>query len=128
MEILRDKTINAGTVKPQDKIIKNITGNTMSIQIDGDAKLSMKGSHANFESNNSYAIALINMTTLDKVTETTAFSWDADYGDLVSIVGDDVVDGIFTPQLLKVYEMVFTWNGFVMNCVVKGSRYTAPQE
>lgn len=61
-------------------------------------------------------------------TATTAFSWDADYGDIVSIVGDDVVDGIFTPQLLKVYEMVFTWNGFVMNCVVKGSKYTAPPE
>lgn len=61
-------------------------------------------------------------------TATTTFSWDADYGDLVSIVGDDVVDGIFTPQLLKVYEMVFTWNGFVMNCVVKGSKYTEPQE
>ena len=72
MEILRDKTINAGTVKPQDKIIKNITGNTISIQIDGEVKLSMKGSHANFESNESYAIALINMTTLDKVIETTA--------------------------------------------------------
>lgn len=66
--------------------------------------------------------------TPHRSTATTAFSWDADYGDLVSIVGDDVVDGIFTPQLLKVYEMVFTWNGFVMNCVVKGSRYTAPQE
>lgn len=61
-------------------------------------------------------------------TATTTFSWDADYGDMVNIVGDDVVDGIFTPQLLKVYEMVFTWNGFVMNCVVKGSKYTAPQE
>lgn len=61
-------------------------------------------------------------------TATTTFSWAADYGDMVSIVGDDVVDGIFTPQLLKVYEMVFTWNGFVMNCVVKGSKYTAPQE
>lgn len=71
MEILRDKTINTGNAKPQDKIIKNITGNTISIQIDGDAKLSMKGSHANFESNESYAIALINMTTLDKVIETT---------------------------------------------------------
>lgn len=66
--------------------------------------------------------------TPHRPTATTAFSWDADYGDLVSIVGDDVVDGIFTPQLLKVYEMVFTWNGFVMNCVVKGSKYTAPQE
>lgn len=71
MEILRDKTIDTGDAKPQDKIIKNITGNTMSIQIDGDAKLSMKGSHANFESEQSYAIAMINMTTLDKVTETT---------------------------------------------------------
>ena len=72
MEILRDKTINTGNAKPQDKIIKNITGNTISIQIDGEVKLSMKGSHANFESNESYAIALINMTTLDKVIETTA--------------------------------------------------------
>ena len=71
MEILRDKIIDTSKMTSKDKIIKNITGNTMSIQIDGDAKLSMKGSHANFESNNSYAIALINMTTLDKVTETT---------------------------------------------------------
>ena len=71
MEILRDKIIDTSKMTSKDKIIKNITGNTMSIQIDGDAKLSMKGSHANFESNNSYAIALINMTTLDTVTETT---------------------------------------------------------
>lgn len=66
--------------------------------------------------------------TPHRSTATTTFSWAADYGDMVSVVGDDVVDGIFTPQLLKVYEMVFTWNGFVMNCVVKGSKYTAPQE
>ena len=72
MEILRDKTIDTGKMTPKDKIIRNITGNTMSIQIDGGAKLSMKGSHANFESNESYAIALINMTTLDKATETKA--------------------------------------------------------
>ena len=72
MGILRDKIIDTSKMTSKDNIIKNITGNTMSIQIDGDAKLSMKGSHANFESNNSYAIALINMTTLDKVTETTA--------------------------------------------------------
>ena len=72
MEILRDKIIDTSKMTSKDKIIKNITGNTMSIQIDGSAKLSMKGSHANFESNESYAIALINMTTLDKVTETNA--------------------------------------------------------
>ena len=72
MEILRDKIIDTSKMTSKDKIIKNITGNTMSIQIDGDAKLSMKGSHANFESNESYAISLIKMTTRDKVTETTA--------------------------------------------------------
>ena len=72
MEILRDKIIDTSKMTSKDKIIKNITGNTISIQIDGEVKLSMKGSHANFESNESYAIALINMTTLDKVTETKA--------------------------------------------------------
>ena len=72
MEILRDKIIDTSKMASKDKIIKNITGNTISIQIDGEVKLSMKGSHANFESNESYAIALINMTTLDKVIETTA--------------------------------------------------------
>ena len=72
MEILRDKIIDTSKMTSKDKIIKNITGNTISIQIDGEVKLSMKGSHANFESNESYAIALINMTTLDKVTETSA--------------------------------------------------------
>ena len=72
MEILRDKIIDTSKMTSKDKIIKNITGNTISIQIDGEVKLSMKGSHANFESNESYAIALINMTTLDKVIETTA--------------------------------------------------------
>ena len=43
----------------------------MSFEFDGFDILYMIFSHANFESNNSYAIALINMTTLDKVTETT---------------------------------------------------------
>lgn len=66
--------------------------------------------------------------TPHRSSATTSFSWAADYGDMISIVGDDVVDGVFTPQLLRVYEMVFTWNGFVMNCVVKGSKYTPPAE
>ena len=59
---------------------------------------------------------------------TTAFSWADDYGSFINITGDDVVDGVFTPQLLKVYEMEFNWNGFMMNCVVKGNRYTPPAE
>lgn len=59
---------------------------------------------------------------------TTAFSWADDYSGLINITGDDVVDGVFTPQLLKVYEMEFNWNGFMMNCVVKGNRYTPPAE
>lgn len=71
MGILRDKTIDTTKAKPSDKLIKNITGSTMSIQIDGDIQLSMKGSHANFDTNKSYDIALINMSSLDKMTVTT---------------------------------------------------------
>lgn len=59
---------------------------------------------------------------------TTTFSWADNYSGLINIIGDDVVDGVFTPQLLKVYEMEFNWNGFMMNCIVKGNRYTPPAE
>lgn len=72
MEILRDKTINISEASLKDKIIKNITGSSISVQIDGDAKLSMKGSHANFDSDNFYTLAMINMTTLEKITEASA--------------------------------------------------------
>ena len=59
---------------------------------------------------------------------TTTFSWADNYSGLINIIGDDVVDGVFTPQLRKVYEMEFNWNGFMMNCVVKGNGYTPPAE
>lgn len=69
MGILRDKTINTSKVSASDKVIKNILGSSISVQIDGGAKLAMKGSHANFESDNFYTIAMINMSTLNKVAE-----------------------------------------------------------
>lgn len=69
MAILRDKIIKVSEAKPEDKMIKNITGSMMSIQIDGNATLSMKGAHANFESDEFYDIAMINMTTLEKTTQ-----------------------------------------------------------
>ena len=69
MAILRDKIIKVSEVKPEDKMIKNITGSMMSIQIDGNATLSMKGAHTNFESDEFYDIAMINMTTLGKTTQ-----------------------------------------------------------
>lgn len=72
MGILRDKTINTSSMVESDKFIKNILGSSMSIQIDGGAKLSMKGAHANFESENFYTIAMINMSTLEKVAEASA--------------------------------------------------------
>lgn len=69
MAILRDKTIKVSEAKPNDKTIRNITGSMMSIQIDGNATLSMKGAHANFESDEFYDIAMINMTSLEKTTQ-----------------------------------------------------------
>lgn len=64
MAILRDKFIDTTDIKESDKVIRNITGSTMSIQVDGGATISLRGSHANFESDEEYALALVNMTTL----------------------------------------------------------------
>lgn len=66
MITLRDKTIDLTSIKEEDKKIKNITGSTLSFQIDGSATLSVNGSHANFDSDQEYALAVVNMTTLDK--------------------------------------------------------------
>lgn len=89
MGILRDKTIDTTKAKPSDKLIKNITGSTMSIQIDGDIQLSMKGSHANFDTDKSYDIALINMSSLDKMTVTTGSRFiTCSGGDLQSLSKD----------------------------------------
>ena len=50
MVILRDNTIDMANISEDDKKIKNITGSTLSFQIDGSATLSVNGSHANFDS------------------------------------------------------------------------------
>ena len=68
MVILRDNTIDTANISEDDKKIKNITGSTLSFQIDGSATLSVNGSHANFDSDQEYALAVVNMTSLDKTT------------------------------------------------------------
>ncbi len=68
MGILRDKTIDTKNLKPSDNYIKNITGSSLSIQIDGNASLSMKGAHSNFNTDKSYTVGMINMTSFDKIT------------------------------------------------------------
>lgn len=39
----------------------------------------------------------------------------------LKMVGDDVTDGNFSPQSNKVYDIVFYWNGFYLNGIVKGT-------
>ena len=39
------------------------------------------------------------------------------------MTGDDVTDGNFSPQPNKVYDIVFYWNGFCLNGIVKGVEY-----
>lgn len=46
----------------------------------------------------------------------------------VKLTGDDVTNGVLNPVADKVYEIAFYWNGFFMSGVVRGSKYTAPQE
>lgn len=39
----------------------------------------------------------------------------------LKMTGDDVTDGKFSPQSNKVYDIVFYWNGFYLNGIVKGT-------
>ena len=38
------------------------------------------------------------------------------------MAGDDVIDGNFSPQPNKVYDIIFYWNGFYLNGIVKGTK------
>lgn len=40
---------------------------------------------------------------------------------ILRMAGDDVIDGNFSPQPNKVYDIVFYWNGFYLNGIVKGT-------
>lgn len=42
----------------------------------------------------------------------------------LKMAGDDVTDGNFAPQPNKVYDIVFYWNGFYLNGIVKGTGET----
>lgn len=44
------------------------------------------------------------------------------------LYGDDVENGTFTPQAQKIYEMLFYFNGFEMNCIIKAKSYERPPE
>lgn len=39
----------------------------------------------------------------------------------LKMAGDDVTDGNFSPKSNKVYDIVFYWNGFYLNGIVKGT-------
>lgn len=40
----------------------------------------------------------------------------------LKMTGDDVIDGNFSPQPNKVYDIMFYWNGFYLNGIVKGTK------
>lgn len=69
--VLRDKTINTSNITDSDKIIKGVRGSTLSIQVDGNVNLTLKGSHENFISSQYYTIGVVNMTTMQKMTSIT---------------------------------------------------------
>lgn len=39
----------------------------------------------------------------------------------LKMTGDDVADGSFSPQPNKVYDIMFYWNGFYLNGIIKGT-------
>lgn len=68
---LRDKTIDISKMTNVDKVIKGVRGSILSLQVDGNVNLTLKGSHENFVSDKYYPISVINMTTMEKATSIT---------------------------------------------------------
>ena len=68
MTTLRDVTIDLNNLKEEDKYLRRISGDMLSIQLDSPISLTVKGSHKNFDEGNMYPLAIINMTTLAKST------------------------------------------------------------
>ena len=68
MTTLRDVTIDLNNLKEEDKYLRRISGDMLSIQLDSPISLAIKGSHKNFDEGNMYPLAIINMTTFEKST------------------------------------------------------------
>ena len=49
-------------------------------------------------------------------------------GGEIALSGDDVTNNVFTPQRLKVYEITFIFNGFIIHGEIKSFPYTEPAE
>ena len=47
-------------------------------------------------------------------------------GSELPLSGDDVTNNVFTPQRLKIYEITFTFNGFIGYGEIKSFSYTEP--
>ena len=47
-------------------------------------------------------------------------------GSELPLSGDDVANNVFTPQRLKIYEITFTFNGFMVYGEIKSFSYTEP--
>lgn len=62
--VLREQTIDTDKMTENDKSIKNVFGDVLTIQVDGSAELTITGK--NTELDDYYDIGLVNMTTLSK--------------------------------------------------------------
>lgn len=67
MSTIRSNTIILEKLKEEDKIIDSIRGDSLSIQVDGEMTVAIKGQHTDFDTQNSYNIGLVDLSTLEKV-------------------------------------------------------------
>lgn len=72
MTTLREKTIDVSNMTENDKIIRNISGDTLSFQVDDNMTITLKGRHIGMKSDNYYNLGVINLTTLTKEEQISA--------------------------------------------------------
>ena len=68
MTTLRNKIIDLKNIKEDDKIMSRLRGEVLSIQVDGEASISIKGSHNNFDRKDMHSLSFVDMGTLSKIS------------------------------------------------------------
>lgn len=68
MIVLREKIIDLSAVTEADQLIKNVSGSTLSLQLDGVGEITVMGSVQGGKDAIKYPLAIINMSTLNMNT------------------------------------------------------------
>lgn len=100
----------------------SLEGNSNASQVINVGFMDVDGLNTN---NLRYKTKLILQTSYKR---NVTYTFNIMNGGELPLSGDDVTNNVFTPQRLKVYEITFTFNGFIVYGEIKSFPYPEPAE